>query len=73
MKRLVALVREAPDGGYHVAFPNFPTLRVVGETLNQARSQAKVALFLQVRGLVAEGEAIPDPSSLEAIMADPRH
>jgi len=34
---------------------------------------ATEALALHLEGLVEDGEAIPEPSSLEAVMADPDH
>jgi predicted RNase H-like HicB family nuclease len=57
------------EGGYHVSFPDFPTIRVEGETLEHTRVRAEYALFFHIRRLVAESEAIPEPSGLEVIMA----
>ena len=41
-----------------------------GTTLDDARDMAVEALAMHLEGLAADGEAVPEPSSLEAIMAD---
>jgi predicted RNase H-like HicB family nuclease len=71
MKGFVALVGQGPEGGFCASFPDFPTLTAAGETPEHARTRAQYALFFHVRQLVAQGKAIPEPSSLEAIMDDP--
>ena len=43
-----------------------------GRTLDEARAMAIEALALHLQGMIEDGNAIPDPSSLETIMADPR-
>ena len=73
MKEFVALIRQEPDGGYQLTFPDLPDVTVQGETLEQARVRAQYALYFHLGGLMAAGEAIPEPLSLEAIEADPRH
>jgi predicted RNase H-like HicB family nuclease len=73
MREFVALIYQGPEGDYRVSFPDFPTITAAGETLERARAKAEVALFSHIRRLVAEGQIIPGPLSLEAIMADPRH
>ena len=39
--------------------------------MDDARAMAEEALAFHIEGLMADGEAIPEPSSLEEIMADP--
>jgi predicted RNase H-like HicB family nuclease len=73
VREFVALTRQGPTGGYQLTFPDFSALTVQGETLEQARVRAEYALFFHIRRLVAEGQTIPEPLSLEAIMADPQH
>ena len=74
MREFVALIRQGPDGIYYdVTFPDLPSVRAAGRTLERARAKAEVALFRHIRRLVAEGQTIPEPLSLEAIEADPRH
>jgi predicted RNase H-like HicB family nuclease len=56
-----------------VSCPDFPTVTVDGKTLEQARIRVEYELFFHIRDLVADGQAIPEPSSQEAVMDDPRH
>jgi predicted RNase H-like HicB family nuclease len=46
---------------YRVSFPDFPNVVATGDTLDDARRDAELTLFLQVRNLVADGRAIPEP------------
>jgi predicted RNase H-like HicB family nuclease len=73
MKEFVALIHHGPDGSYEASFPDLPGVVVPCETLEQARVQAQYTLFFHIHGLVAAGADIPQPSSLEVIMADQRH
>jgi predicted RNase H-like HicB family nuclease len=70
VREYVALIRQGPDGIYYdVTFPDLPSVRAAGRTLERARAKAEVALFRHIRRLVAEGQTIPEPLSLEAIEA----
>jgi predicted RNase H-like HicB family nuclease len=72
MKEFIALIHRDTDGTYRVSFPDFPDVMAVGQTFDEARLDAQWALLARLRSL-AEREEIPEPSSLEAIMADPHH
>ena len=54
-----------------VSFPDLPGVISGGASLDEARSMAAEALALHLEGMVADGEAIPEPTTLEAVMADP--
>jgi predicted RNase H-like HicB family nuclease len=54
-----------------VSFPDFPGCTSAGSTLDEARAGAAEALALHVEGMVEDGDAVPEPSSLESIMRDP--
>jgi predicted RNase H-like HicB family nuclease len=73
MKEFVALIHHGPDDIYQASFPDLPGVIVQGETLEHARVRAQYALFFHIHGIAAEGADIPQPSSLEVIMADHRH
>ncbi len=51
-------------------FPDFPGCVTAGTSLDDAKDMALDALALHIAGLVEDGEAIPDPSSFDAVMAD---
>jgi predicted RNase H-like HicB family nuclease len=67
--RYIALLREERGSDYGVEFPDFPGCVSAGRTLDEAQRQAGRALELHLAGLSADGEAIPAPSSLDAIFA----
>lgn len=71
MANYIALVRKAPDTDYGVDFPDFPGCITAGSTLDEAIRMANEALPFHVRGMREDGDPIPAPSSLEAVMEDP--
>lgn len=71
MRQYIGLIHKDPDSDYGVSFPDFPGIATAGTTLDDAREMAEEALAFHIEGLGADGEAIPEPSSLESVMADP--
>ncbi|MFH1060695.1 MAG: type II toxin-antitoxin system HicB family antitoxin [Pseudomonadota bacterium] len=71
MAHYIALLRKEPDTVYGVDFPDFPGCVSAGENLEEARRNAAEALKLHLAGLLEDGEAIPEPLTLDAVMADP--
>lgn len=71
MTSYIALLFKKDGSDYGVAFPDFPGCVTAGETLEEARRLAAEALAFHIDGMRAAGEAIPDPSTLDAVMADP--
>ena len=70
MTAYTALLRKEPNSDFGVDFPDFPGCVTAGRTLDEARRMAGDALDLHIRGMIEDREPIPDPSSLDAIMAD---
>ena len=54
-------------------FPDLPGCVTAGRTLEEARRAAAEALALHLEGLAEDGEAVPAPSELDAVMSDPRN
>lgn len=71
MQAYIALIHKDADSDFGVSFPDFPGCVTVGQSLDEARAFAVEALALHIDGMVEDGETIPKPSSLEAVMADP--
>ena len=71
MRNYIGLIHKDPDSDFGVSFPDFPGVITAGTTLDEARGLAQEALALHIEGLTEDGEAIPEPSSLEEIMSDP--
>ena len=70
MRNYIGLIHKDADSDYGVSFPDFPGLITAGTDLDDARAMAEEALALHIEGLAEDGEAIPEPSTLEAVMAD---
>jgi predicted RNase H-like HicB family nuclease len=73
MAHYIALIHKDGDSDYGVSFPDFPGCVSAGATLDEARLMGAEALALHVEGMSEDGEAVPDPSSLEAVMQNPEN
>ncbi|WP_407159579.1 type II toxin-antitoxin system HicB family antitoxin [Bradyrhizobium sp. STM 3557] len=71
MRHYIGLIHKDADSDFGVSFPDLPGVVTAGTTLDEARDMAEKALALHIEGLVEDGEAIPEPSTLEQVMADP--
>ncbi|SFB46410.1 Predicted nuclease of the RNAse H fold, HicB family [Rhizobium sp. NFR07] len=70
MTNYIGLIHKEADSDYGVSFPDFPGAVTAGRTLDEAREMAEEALAFHVDGMTDDGEAIPEPSSLERVMTD---
>lgn len=70
MRAYIALIHMDADSDYGVSFPDFPGCVSAGATLDEARAMAEEALALHVEGMIEDGEAILEPSSMDEVMAD---
>ena len=70
MTGYIGLIYQDPGSDYGVSFPDFPGVITAGKDLDDARAMAEEALALHIDGMIEDGEAMPDPSSLEQVMAD---
>ncbi len=69
----LALLRKEAASDFGVDFPDFPGCVTAGRTLEEARIMAAEALELHLTGILEDGESLPFPSELDAIMADPHN
>ena len=67
----IGLIHKEAKSDYGVSFPDFPGVVTAGKDLDDARAMAEEALALHIDGLLEDGEAIPEASSLEQVMSDP--
>lgn len=70
MRQYIALIHKDEGSDYGVSFPDLPGCVSVGVDLDEARAMAEEALAMHLEGLVEDGEAVPEPSSLEEVMRD---
>lgn len=67
----IAYLHKTRKSDYGVSFPDFPGCITAGRTLEEARRMAAEALALHVEGLLEDGEALPEPSTLDGLVRDP--
>ena len=70
MRQYIALIHKDADSDFGVSFPDVPGCVTAGATLDEARDMAEEALAFHIGGLEQDGEDLPEPSSLEAVMSD---
>jgi predicted RNase H-like HicB family nuclease len=73
MRNYIGLIHKDADSDFGVSFIDFPGLVTAGTDLDDARNMAEEALAFHVEGLIQDGEAIPNPSTLEAVMRNPEN
>ncbi|MBZ5618396.1 MAG: type II toxin-antitoxin system HicB family antitoxin [Acidobacteriia bacterium] len=67
----IAYLHKDRKSDFGVSFPDFPGCVTAGKTLDEARRMAGEALALHIRGMVEDGETLPDPSTLDDVAEDP--
>ncbi len=67
----IAYLHKDRKSDFGVRFPDFPGCVTAGKTLEEARRMAVEALSLHIKGMKEDGEAIPEPSTLDALAKDP--
>jgi predicted RNase H-like HicB family nuclease len=73
MTSYIGIIHKDPGSDYGVSFPDFPGCISAGADLDEARAMAQEALALHVEGMIEDGAALPEPSSLERVMNDPNN
>jgi predicted RNase H-like HicB family nuclease len=73
MRKYIGIVHKDPQSDYGVSFPDFPGAVAAAPTFKEAVEMAAKALLLNVEGMIAEGEAIPEPSTREQVLANAKH
>jgi predicted RNase H-like HicB family nuclease len=69
MRHYIALIHKDPDSDYGVSFPDLPGVIAAGSDLDEARKMAVEALAFHLEGMAQDGEAVPEPSSLEEVIS----
>jgi predicted RNase H-like HicB family nuclease len=67
----IAYLHKDDRSDFGVSFPDFPGCVTAGRTLEEARRKAVEALSLHIAGMVADGEKIPNPSTIDDVAGDP--
>lgn len=73
VRHYIGLIEKDAGTDFGVSFPDLPGCITAGTTLEEARAFAAEALALHLAGLAEDCEPAPEPSTLDAIMDDPRN
>ena len=65
-----ALIDKDAESDFGVSFPDFPGCVSAGETLEESLLGAQEALSGHVALMIADGDALPKPTSLEEVAAE---
>ena len=68
MRQYIALIHKDAGSDYGVSFPDLPGCVTAGVDLDDARAMAEEALALHLEGMEADGEPIPEPSSMSCVV-----
>jgi predicted RNase H-like HicB family nuclease len=67
----IAYLHKDKNSDFGVSFPDFPGCVTAGKTLEQARELAVEVLTLHMEGMIEDGEALPEASTLDELARDP--
>ncbi len=67
----IAYLHKDGKSDFGVSFPDFPGCVTAGRTLEEAQRLAGEALALHIAGMAEDGEAIPEPSTIDDVANDP--
>jgi predicted RNase H-like HicB family nuclease len=67
----IAYLHKDKSSDFGVSFPDFPGCVTAGRTLEEARELAVEALTMHMAGMIEDGEALPEPSTLDQLARDP--
>lgn len=73
MTHYIALIHKDADSDYGVSFPDFPGCVSAGTTMDEALVMGREALDGHIRLMAEDGETIPEPSSMDAVLLDPEN
>ncbi|MDJ0730301.1 MAG: type II toxin-antitoxin system HicB family antitoxin [Crocosphaera sp.] len=69
----IATIHKDNDSDYGVQFYDFPGCISAGESIEEAKIMGKEALTGHIDLMIADGDVIPKPSTLESILKDQDH
>lgn len=66
-----AIIEGGREPGFGVFFPDLPGCVSAGDTIDQAARNAEEALALHIRGMLEDGDSLPEATPLDSIPRDP--
>jgi predicted RNase H-like HicB family nuclease len=68
MAEYIAVIHKEPKSAFGASFPDLPGCISAAKTLEELRPMIEESLGLHLEGMIEDGEAVPEPSPLEAIV-----
>jgi predicted RNase H-like HicB family nuclease len=68
MTEYIALIHKDQHSSFGASFPDLPGCISAADSLEDLRPMIEESLSLHIEGLVEDGEALPEPSTLDAIV-----
>ncbi len=69
MATYTGIIRKDADSCYGIDFPDFPGCISAGDTIEEAIANAHEALSAHIAFMQADGDTIPEPTSVEDVLA----
>lgn len=63
MRRYLVIIESAPGSNYCASVPDLPGVGVCGDTLEETTRLIQEAIDLHIRAMIADGEAVPEPTT----------
>lgn len=71
MRYYIGIIHKDEGSDFGISFPDFPGCVSAGSDLSELASMGEEALRGHITLMADEGQAIPEPSSMDAVMQDP--
>jgi len=68
MSEYIALIHKEPTSAFGASFPDLPGCVSAANTLEELRPMIEEALGFHIEGMIEDGEAVPEPSTLDEIL-----
>jgi predicted RNase H-like HicB family nuclease len=68
MPEYIALIHKDSGSGFGASFPDLPGCISAADTLEELRPMIEEALAFHIEGMIEDGEAVPEPSTLDEIL-----
>jgi predicted RNase H-like HicB family nuclease len=68
MTEYIALIHKDQHSSFGASFPDLPGCISAADSLEELRPMIEESLSLHIEGLLEDGDALPEPSTLDAIV-----
>jgi predicted RNase H-like HicB family nuclease len=62
-RRYLVIIESVPGGNYCASVPDLPGVGACGDTLEETKTLIQEAIDLHIRGMIADGEEVPQPTT----------